>query len=119
MFQTFTIGRSTKCDICFEDDSVSRRHMELTVTDAGKLYAIDCHSSHGSFIRQGQEWERFTQGYLQQSDALMLGKFVVQVDLLVKRLPEQTREQQEKRHFEPLSVKPRRNVATGEIQRKP
>ena len=50
--QTFSIGRSPECDLVLADQSVSRKHAELLVLDAGQLFLVDCQSTHGTRISQ-------------------------------------------------------------------
>ena len=49
----FTLGRARDCDIVLADDSVSRRHAELTFLGDGKVLLTDCRSSRGTFLLAG------------------------------------------------------------------
>ena len=46
-FSVYRIGRGAGVDIQIDDDSVSRVHAELTVTQSGAYYLTDCASSGG------------------------------------------------------------------------
>lgn len=49
--KTFKLGRSTQNDfVVTGDDSVSRQHALITVTDEGKIYVKDLNSTSGTFV---------------------------------------------------------------------
>ncbi|MAY03785.1 MAG: hypothetical protein CMQ38_12510 [Gammaproteobacteria bacterium] len=82
-FRTFSVGRASDADIQINGQSVSRKHLELTRTDDGKYYLIDANSTAGTRIRKGESWELMKQGFVNESDTLLLGKEEVQVRQLV------------------------------------
>ena len=82
-FRTFSVGRASDADIQINGQSVSRKHLELTRTDDGKYYLIDANSTAGIRIRKGESWELMKQGFVNESDILLLGKEEVQVRQLV------------------------------------
>ncbi|MAM71485.1 MAG: hypothetical protein CMP91_10120 [Gammaproteobacteria bacterium] len=82
-FRTFSVGRASDADIQINGQSVSRKHLELTRTDDGKYYLIDANSTAGTRIRKGESWELMKQGFVNESDILLLGKEEVQVRQLV------------------------------------
>lgn len=45
----FTIGRSSDCDIVYEDLSVSTNHAEISIAEDGTIILID-HSTNGTFV---------------------------------------------------------------------
>ncbi len=47
--QTLTIGRSTRCDLVFEDEAVSRKHARLSILE-GQLYIEDLKSHNGTWV---------------------------------------------------------------------
>jgi diguanylate cyclase (GGDEF)-like protein len=47
--QTLVIGRERTCEICLEDNSVSRRHAEIRAATGGH-FLIDLRSTNGTFI---------------------------------------------------------------------
>lgn len=81
--RTYNIGRSKDCDVIFQDDSVSRKHAEVVITHAGKIFVTDCGSSQGTFLAKNGEWEKLTQKFVSESDVLLLGRFQVTVNQLV------------------------------------
>lgn len=85
-FKTYSIGRGSDADIQIDGQSVSRRHLELTLTDDGRYYLIDANSTGGTRIQKGGNWEPIKQGFVNENDTLMLGKETVQVQQLVKNL---------------------------------
>ena len=117
MFITVKVGRSNSADIQIEGETVSRFHMEVTLTPEGRYYGIDRNSSHGTYIWRDDKWKPFIQGYLVPGAHLGLGKTKVPVDDLIQRLREVQQSQGgQALQFEPVSIKPRRNTETGEVE---
>ncbi len=79
----YTIGRDKNCDVPIADDSVSRLHAELTVSDGGRLTLSDCQSSNGTeVIREGKP-QRIQRGIIFLRDYVQFGDVVISVkDLL-------------------------------------
>ena len=73
--QTLTIGRSRDADIQIRDETVRRRHAELTVTRNGRYYVTDCGSLRGTRVFRGGEWTALRQGYVDPDERLRFGKF--------------------------------------------
>lgn len=116
-FVTHTVGRSASADIHISDDSVSRLHLEITQTSQGQIFCLDRNSTCGSFVLKDNQWVPFSQGFLDQHTVLKLGKKTLRLQQLlrVKQTPDVTALQDD---IEPISIKPRRNTATGEVERK-
>tara|TARA_R110002167_G_scaffold92849_5_gene249213 strand:+ start:245 stop:616 length:372 start_codon:yes stop_codon:yes gene_type:complete len=119
-FRTYTVGRSSKADIRVEHDSVSRAHLEATITTKNKIYCVDCNSTHGSFLRKNNEWTPFTQGYVAIDEELRLGKKSIKVRRLMQAIDQgyDAKSSLPLPSFEPLSIKPRRDSSTGEVMQK-
>ncbi len=113
-FRTLTIGRGSRADIRLDDASVSRLHAELTLTASGRCYLTDRNSTGGTRVLRGGEWTPHRQGYVDPGAGVRFGKCeTVLADLLRGRsFPSAAAEQAS----QPLSVVPRRNAATGEIE---
>ena len=113
-FQTLTIGRSRRADIRIEDSSVSRLHAELTMVQGGRCFLVDRNSLGGTGVRRDGRWVSHRQGYVDPDAKLRLGKCEVSLpDLLKGRsFPDRAATPSD----EPVSVKPRRNVGTGELE---
>jgi pSer/pThr/pTyr-binding forkhead associated (FHA) protein len=80
-----TIGRKG-ADIVLDDESISRRHAELTVTDDGRYYLVDCGSSNGTELRTGNGWKAIRQEFVQPEDEVRFaGREVMTVRELVRR----------------------------------
>lgn len=79
----FTIGRDKACDVPIADDSVSRRHAELTVLDQGKLLLVDCQSSNGTAIIEDGRPRPIRQAFVTPSDRVQLGSVVLSVSELL------------------------------------
>ena len=72
--KTLTIGRKDT-DIVLDDPQkqISRHHAELTVTDSGKYYLVDCGSSNGTSIKRDGSWQPIKQEYVSENDELRFG----------------------------------------------
>jgi len=82
----FSIGRSPKCDIVVADDSVSRRHAELTVLENGLLFLVDCRSTQGTVLHRDNETNSFQQELLLPTDIVQFGDFKIPVKELLKEI---------------------------------
>lgn len=73
MSRRFTIGRDRDCDVPIADDSVSRRHAELWLSESGALMMADAGSSNGTtLIRGGRGFPLFTEA-VSLTDRVRLG----------------------------------------------
>ena len=81
--QTLTVGRSPDSDVRIRDETVSRRHAELTVTSSGRYYVTDCGSLRGTCVFRGGEWTPLRQGYVGPDERLRFGKFETRVARLL------------------------------------
>jgi hypothetical protein len=80
-----TIGRKG-ANIVIDDDSVSRHHAELTVTDNGKFYLLDCGSSNGTEIRKEGGWKPVKQEFVRKEDEVRFaGRYAMTVEELLKK----------------------------------
>jgi hypothetical protein len=69
-----TIGRKGT-DVLLEDadDQVSRLHAELTITDNGNFYLVDCGSSNGTSIKRENTWKLIKQEFVSKDDQVRFG----------------------------------------------
>ena len=81
--EKFTIGRDQACDIPVADDSVSRRHAELTMIEPGKLLLVDCQSSNGTAVLEDGRPRPIRQAFVTPSDRVQFGSVVLNVSDLV------------------------------------
>ena len=104
------------------EDTVGRRHAEITVGGNGDCYLVDLGSSNGTFVAETGKWKKIQQTALSSTTPLRLGSYETTIsDLLrfrrqvtppplptafVARPPAQSQ----------ANRKPRRNPATGEIE---
>jgi pSer/pThr/pTyr-binding forkhead associated (FHA) protein len=117
MFITYSVGRQKNCDIQIEHDSISRKHLEITMTTNDRIFAVDCATTSGTFIYQKQQWRDFTQGYLKLEDQIALGKKKVIVWQILEQVSQiKPNSAIKDTFFDPVSIKPRRNSSTGEIE---
>jgi hypothetical protein len=64
------IGRSPECDVFLDDVTVSRRHAEITVGDAG-VTIRDLGSLNGTFVNR----RRIDESPLEDDDEVQVGKY--------------------------------------------
>jgi predicted component of type VI protein secretion system len=86
--KTLTIGRKGT-DIVLEDaeKQISRLHAELTITDTGRYYLVDCGSSNGTSVKQNGTWKTVKQEYVNADDEVRFGGYYsIRVRDLVKKL---------------------------------
>ena len=113
-FLTYSIGRATDSDLRVVHASVSRQHAELTVTSEGRYYLTDRGSSHGTWTFRDGKWKEHRQGYVDRNDRLRLGRHVIRLGELLKGRSLEIGASQPS--YEPVSVRPRRNLGTGEVE---
>jgi diguanylate cyclase (GGDEF)-like protein len=68
---SLVIGRSNECDICIQDNSVSRRHVSIELRNDG-YYAVDLQSMNGTFVNNASAPEH----RLQDGDYLRVGNCI-------------------------------------------
>jgi pSer/pThr/pTyr-binding forkhead associated (FHA) protein len=84
--EKFTIGRDQSCDIPVADDSVSRRHAELTMIEQGKLLLVDCQSSNGTAVMEDGRPRAIRQAFVKPTDRVQFGSVVLNVADLVEAI---------------------------------
>ena len=122
-FQTLTIGRHRNSDIRLKESTVSRRHAEVTVTEEGRYYLIDCGSLHGTLVNTGDgAWVNHRQGFVEAAAKVRFGEFEACLGDLVsrERRPYRRNESLDKRPHKssgkPIQPTPRRNLGTAEVE---
>lgn len=112
----YLVGRENstlKCHIYTprREDTVSRQHLEITLTENGKIWLNDLDSAGGTFVKRNGTWERIGEGYVDRSDAVRLGEYRTTVSRLlgsvemeseVDEEPEEN-ERRGRAYFDPLS----------------
>lgn len=81
---TLLVGRNSECDLEFRNDSVSRRHAELVLSDTGTALLTDRGSSQGTFVRSGDSWGRIEHLQLTPEMRLRFGKAEVSARRLLQ-----------------------------------
>jgi pSer/pThr/pTyr-binding forkhead associated (FHA) protein len=113
--QKLTIGRERNCDIQIADDSVSRVHAEIAVSDDGKLSLRDLASSNGTILIRGGQRRRIQQEFLSATDHVMFGEVVVSVKDLLDTV--QSRAQKERPPDKVAPVRPAASVPATQLVR--
>ena len=83
----YLVGRDEAADVTLRDDTVSRFHAELIVSQDGMLFYSDRSSSGGSYVIDGDQWRAIRAYEVLPEDRLRLGQHEISVAELVKRLP--------------------------------
>lgn len=77
--RTYLVGRrnsSVQCDIALPENetSVSRKHLELTVTASGQCYIVHVHPQNTTKVKgRDGTWLPISQDYVEYDTPLMLG----------------------------------------------
>ena len=115
----FIVGRDNKsgkiCHIFVPRDqmTVSRQHLELTVTEDGRYLVNDLDSASGTFVRRAHgKWERVGQAWVEPETIIRLGEYEVTVADLLGRVPPPPKPIPEKVR---VTDNPRINPETGEV----
>lgn len=78
--RTYLVGRQNQrqpCDIGLPESemSVSRKHLELSITDDGRFYLVHLHPRNITSVWRDGGWARLTQDYVKEDEPLLLGKY--------------------------------------------
>ena len=79
----YTIGRDPTASVVLPHDTVSRVHAELIPVSGGQVYVTDCASTGGTFIDEGDHWQKITQAFVNAGGKVRFGKLEVGVDQLL------------------------------------
>jgi len=139
VLKTLVVGRSAFADIVIADESVAPYHVEVVVTDDGRLYLTDCGTETGTWRQRGggsaraidghdqPQWHPLRQGFVRPDEPLRLGEHLCTVGDLVGRarapngydgegsLPREAGYEGQARR---LRGRVERDAATGEIVRR-
>ena len=92
--RTYLVGRrnsSVTCDIALPESehSVSRKHLELTVTASGQCYIVHTHPKNTTKV-QGRDggWLPISQDYVELDTPIMLGSYQTTARRLLAMLPQ-------------------------------
>jgi FHA domain len=90
--RTYLVGRKDQhqpCDIELppEEMSVSRRHLELSVTDDGRLYVVHLHPQNSTAVRRGGVWQSISQDFVSLDEPLLLGAYETTARRLMAMAP--------------------------------
>ncbi|VFN01936.1 MAG: FHA domain-containing protein [Candidatus Kentron sp. G] len=103
---TFTIGRSPNCDIHLVDDSVSRHHATLSLSDEGRWLLKDSGSKYKTFIINSDRAVVVREVDISSTDTLRFGNLTVTARELLEEVW---------RKFPRLSI-PRRESRWGKVR---
>jgi hypothetical protein len=111
-------GSQLDIEIPSRNDSVGRRHLEITIGDGGACHLVDLGSANGTHVLDGTRWVRVKQTTVGISSPIRLGEFQTSVaELLGMRRPATAPQPPPISKPPPVpGAKPRRNPLTGEIE---
>lgn len=75
----FTIGRSKSSDLVLADESVSRRHAEITLLADGSIRLADCRSSRGTAVVRNGRATRIEREIVKPADVVRFGDLELSV----------------------------------------
>lgn len=81
VIRTYLVGRlnrSVSCDIAIpeREKSVSRKHLEVTVTAAGTCYIVHVHPKNTTKVQaRDGSWVTISQDYVEMDAPLLLGEY--------------------------------------------
>ena len=113
-FRTLIIGRSRHADIWVGDDTVSRMHAEVTLTESGRLYLADRGSLRGTWILDGGEWKPHRQGDVNRETEIRFGRFRTKLSEILDGSSIDSPEWRTR--SDTISRRPRRDASTGEVE---
>jgi hypothetical protein len=93
--RTYLVGRQNStipCDIALPENevSVSRKHLEITVTTSGRCYIVHVHPQNKTEVQSRDGiWAPITQDYVDFDAPLKLGGYITTARLLLALLPQQ------------------------------
>lgn len=79
--RTLVLGRSPFADVVIAEGSLAPHHAELTITDDGRLYLVDCAAKGGTWRQSaargdGQDhWLPLRQDFVAADEPLRLGDY--------------------------------------------
>jgi pSer/pThr/pTyr-binding forkhead associated (FHA) protein len=124
--KVFVVGRSSHASdadiqLPASEDTVGRRHLEITLGNSGACHIVDLGSRNGTFIRDGRSWKKVSQAAVGFEDKIRIGDHVCTVGQLLalrRERPRPTARQSvpEKPAKSAVARSPRRNPATGVIE---
>ena len=79
----YTVGRDPTASVVLPHDTVSRVHAELIPVTGGQVYVTDCASTGGTFIDEGDRWQKITQAFVEAGGRVRFGKLEVSIDQLL------------------------------------
>lgn len=103
------------------EDTVGRRHAEVTLGANSDCYLVDLGSSNGTFVSENGKWKKIQQVALSSNTPVRLGSYETTISELLRFRRQATPPPLPTAIVAPppepqANRKPRRNPATGEIE---
>ncbi len=84
-----SVGRDPNCDVVFQDDSLSRMHVEVRYFGTDHIAVRDLDSTNGTFV----DGKRITETILRDGDKMLLGRSTLVKFILQDKLDETAQRQ--------------------------
>ena len=72
--KSFRIGRTEACEVCIQDDHVSRTHAEIVLFDDGRLFIRDSGSQNGTFLERDGRRNPLQASFVEDDDVIVFGE---------------------------------------------
>ena len=80
------VGRDPVSDVCFEHDSISRKHCQFALNGEGALVVKDLDSMNGIYVND----RRVQTATLMPHQVFQIGSIIVQVEFTEEEMPKPT-----------------------------
>lgn len=87
LLRSLSIGRSVDCDICLDEDTVSRRHAQLSLLPGARLQLKDLGSSNGTWLKGSGQWLVLRDEEIDAQAQLRFGEVEVNLQELLAGFP--------------------------------
>lgn len=102
--RTFVLGRDKACDVVLADETVSRKHAELTFLEDGQMFLTDRRSKFGTEIAGPARKKKVNQEFVTLAEVVRFGEMEVPVADLVESI---------RKRFPDLAVRPQPGAAAA------
>ena len=82
----YTIGREKTCSVPIADDSVSRLHAEISLSDRGQIVLTDLRSANGTTILRGGVLIEVRTEIMQPSDEIRFGDVMLSAQDVIETI---------------------------------
>ena len=84
--KTYTIGRGPKNNLQLDYDSISRLHLEMSVSLENEYFVTDCNSTNGTYLYDQDQWRKIRQSFVRIESKIRLGRHQTNIRELLDNL---------------------------------